>query len=138
MAVVGEKLDAAKLGDNVDIESEVGMIQEYLRGFNEDLEQARDLWLRYELSADDIGRLTEMLNPASLGLPRFADEEQGRRAFRQMAEIGKRLGQRDLLSAPPRQAFNGSIQAGPCWESPPAVERFIRRPEPAANGRSPR
>ena len=93
--MVGEKLDAAKLGENIDIDSEVEMIEEYLRGFNEDLEAARDLWLRYGLASDDIGRLTEMLNPASLGLPRFADEDQGRRTLRQMEEIGKRLGRRD-------------------------------------------
>jgi hypothetical protein len=93
--VVGDKLDAAQLGGNVDVDSEVDMIGEYLRGYNEDLEAARDLWLRYGLAADDIGRLTEMLNPASLGLPRFADEEQGRRALRQTSEIGKRLGRRD-------------------------------------------
>ncbi len=105
--VIGEKLDAAKQGENVDVDSEVGMIKEYLRGFNEDLEQARDLWLRYQLSADDIGRLTEMLNPASLGLPRFADEEQGRRALRQMTDIGKRLGQRDLAL--------GAVETGLQW-----------------------
>ena len=56
------------------------MIREYLRGYNEDLKQARDLWSGYGLAADDIGRLTEMLGPASLGLPAFADEEQGQRA----------------------------------------------------------
>jgi hypothetical protein len=72
------------------------MIEEYLRGYNEDLEAARAIWLRYDLPAADAARLEEMLNPSSLGLPRFVDEDEAKRAYRQLAQIGQRLGRRDF------------------------------------------
>ncbi len=88
----GEKLDALKIGEEADIDYEVEKIPWSTSGrYNDDLEAARDLWLRYDLFADDVARLNEMLTPASLGLPMFADEEQAARASQQIGEIGQRL-----------------------------------------------
>jgi hypothetical protein len=87
----GEKLDALKTGEQADIDYQVAKTKEYLWRYNDDLEAARDLWLRFDLSEDDIAHLNEMLTPVSLGLPMFADDGQAARASQQINEIGERL-----------------------------------------------
>jgi hypothetical protein len=94
LEVLGEKLDAAKPDEDVDVDYEVGRIIEHLRLYSDDLEAARSLWLRYQLPDEAIGRLHEMHTPISLGLPPFFDDAQAARERKQTADIGRKLNRR--------------------------------------------
>ncbi|HEX4143486.1 MAG TPA: hypothetical protein VHY91_08040 [Pirellulales bacterium] len=87
----GDKIDAAKPGEEADVEYEADMVHKHLFLYNEDLAVARDLWLRFNLSGDANSRLIEMHTPAGLGLPMFASPAQAERARQQGLAIGRRL-----------------------------------------------
>jgi hypothetical protein len=92
---VGQKLDAAKPGEEVDVEYDAAEVNEHLRLYNEDLAVARDVWLRMNLSSDGIARLTELHTPVGLGLPMFASPAQAERARQQRLAISRRLGEQN-------------------------------------------
>ena len=83
----GEKIDAAKPGEEADVEYEADMVQKHLFLYNEDLAVARDLWLRFNLSGDANSRLIAMHTPVGLGLPMFASPAQAQRMGQQLAAI---------------------------------------------------
>jgi hypothetical protein len=94
LEALGRKLDAAKLDQVVEIESEVDAIEKLIWRHNDALESARDTWLRYDLGSRAYDQLAAMTSPAALGLPMFVDEQQAERAKDQWKQIGKRLDQR--------------------------------------------
>ena len=87
LKAVGEKIDAAKPGEEVDLDYEAEMIQKHLFLYNEDLLVAGDVWLRFNLSSDGIARMTELINPMSLGLPMYSSPAQAERARQQRSAI---------------------------------------------------
>ncbi|HEX4147203.1 MAG TPA: hypothetical protein VHY91_27145 [Pirellulales bacterium] len=87
----GEKIDAAKPGEEADVDYEADMVQKHLFLYNEDLAVARDLWLRFNLSGNANSRLIAMHTPAGIGLPMFASPAQAERARQQGLAIGRRL-----------------------------------------------
>jgi hypothetical protein len=89
------KLSAARIGDSVDLEADVGEIGSLIIQYNAAMESARQAWLDYDLSGDSNTRMLDMRNPASFGLPAFTSENQRQRAARQIAQIGQRLRARD-------------------------------------------
>ena len=93
--VAGERIDAAKPGEEVDVDYEAAMVDKHLFLYNEDLLVAGDVWLRFNLSSDGIARMTELINPMSLGLPMFASPAQAERARQQRSEISHRLNQQN-------------------------------------------
>ena len=90
-----KKFDAAKPGEEVDIDYEAEMVQKHLFLYNEDLMVAGDVWLRFNLSSDGIARMTELINPMSLGLPMFASPAQAERARQQRSAISRRLNEQN-------------------------------------------
>jgi hypothetical protein len=95
LEALGQRLDAAKIDEEVDFDSEVDEIEGLIWRYNDALESARDAWLRDNLSGAANTRLSEMLTPLSLGLPMFTDDQQAQRAWRQATQIGDRLRARD-------------------------------------------
>lgn len=92
---LGNKLDGAKLDEAVDVEAEVDQIEELIWRYNNAVESALDAWLHDDLSRESSSRLNEMHTPASLGLPRFTDEDQAARALRQASQVAQRSRERD-------------------------------------------
>jgi hypothetical protein len=88
---LGQKIDGIELNANVDIDTEVNLIEEQIFLLNDALESARGSWLRGDLPALAYNRLIAIPLPAALGLPLFADAEQAARANRQRYEILQRL-----------------------------------------------
>jgi hypothetical protein len=91
LEVAGEKIDAAKPGEEADVEYEAEMVRKHLFLYNEDLAVARDLWLRFNLSGDANSRLDGMPAPVVLSLPAFATPAQAQRMGQQLAAINRRL-----------------------------------------------
>ena len=92
----GGRLDAAKLNETVDADTEVERCEELIWRYNDSLISARGAWLRDDLSGEANVRLLQMLTPASFGLPFFTDEQQAQEAMRQESQISERLGQRNV------------------------------------------
>jgi hypothetical protein len=97
LAALGQRLDKAKTGEEVDVEAEVAEIDNLIWSYHDALESAREAWLRNELSGRENDRLLTMPTPLSLGLPLFVDEGQAERAQRQQMEISRRLSGRDAM-----------------------------------------
>jgi len=95
LEALGQRLDSAKVGEEVDVDADADQIEDLIWRYNDALESARDAWLRDNLSGDANTRMLEMHTPASLGLPMFTDEEQAQRAAKQAGQIGDRLRIRD-------------------------------------------
>jgi len=95
LEALGQKLDASKIDELVDIDSEVDAVEELIWRYNDSIESARGIWLRENLSADDNTRLLQMSTPASFGLPLFLDESQADRSRSQLLQISQRLGVND-------------------------------------------
>ncbi len=93
---LGARLDAAKIGEAVDVDREADQVEELIWRYHDALESARDAWLRDDLKGDENTRLLQMRTPASLGLPLFLDDQQAERARRQEARISGRLGARNV------------------------------------------
>lgn len=55
LEALGGKLDAAKMDEEVDVDSEVDAIEKLIWRHNDALESARDAWLRDDLSREAIG-----------------------------------------------------------------------------------
>jgi len=91
LKAAGDKIDAAKPDEEVDLGYEAEMVQKHLFLYNEDLAVARDLWLRFNLSGDGNSALIAMHTPAGLGLPMFASPAQAERARQQGLAISRRL-----------------------------------------------
>ena len=91
---LGQKLEAAKLQEEVDVNAEVDQVEALIWRHNDAMESARDAWLRGDFGGNTFNRLTEARNPASLWLPMFVDKQQAERAKAQWKQIGKRLKQR--------------------------------------------
>ena len=87
LEALGRRLDAAALDEQVDVDSDVEAIEALIWAYNDAIESAQDAWLRGDLPDDALRRLNEMLTPASLGLPLFADEQQLQRRVRQGMQI---------------------------------------------------
>jgi hypothetical protein len=92
---LGARLDAAKLEQDVKVESDVDAIEELIWRYNDAIESAQDTWLRDDLSRDAISRLHQLPSPRGLGLPLFTDELQGQRIMRQGMQISRRLSGRN-------------------------------------------
>ena len=97
LQMLGGKLDAAKIDEQVVVEPEVDQVEELIWRYNDQLESARDIWLRDDLPGEANARLLAMSTPASFGLPTFTDDDQRARAHRQEMEISRRLRQRDIV-----------------------------------------
>ncbi len=95
LKVAGEKIDAAKPGEEVDLGYEAEMVNKHLFLYNEDLALACNVWLRFNLSSDGIARLTELVSPMSLGLPMFASPAQAERAREQRIAVTRRLNEKN-------------------------------------------
>ena len=93
LEALGEKLDGAEPGADVDVDQDVAQIEEQLFLYNDALESARDVWLRAEMPAEAYNRLTAIPSPAGIGLPLFSLTDQAKRADRQRARILQRLHQ---------------------------------------------
>ena len=96
LQALGAKLDAAKLDEQVDVETEVDAIETLIWSYNDALESARAAWLRDDLSGDATTRLNQMFTPLTFGLPLFTDQLQADRAQKQQLEISRRLSGRDV------------------------------------------
>jgi hypothetical protein len=94
LEALGQRLDAAKLDEEVDVDSDVDAIEALIWRHNDALERARDAWLRYDLGSRAFDRLTLMSSPAAFGLPLFADEQQAARAKVQWKQISERVDRR--------------------------------------------
>jgi TolA-binding protein len=95
LEALGEKLDGAKTGEQIEVDAEVDTVTDLIWRHNDAMESARDAWLHNNLSGDLIYRLNEMHTPLRFGLPWFIDDDQAARARKQQAQICQRLGQRD-------------------------------------------
>ncbi len=73
--------------------AEVDRIDALIRGYNEALERAREVWLRQRLSSAEYQRLLTLKGPLHLGLPAFTVDAQRQRAVEQQRRIFARLGQ---------------------------------------------
>ncbi|MGD9723218.1 MAG: hypothetical protein AB7O59_17935 [Pirellulales bacterium] len=93
---LAQKLDAAQLGEEVEVQAEVEAAEAAIWCYNDALESARDAWLRDDLDSDAMMRLYSMSSPASFGLPLFIDEQQAQRASDQELRINERMRQRNL------------------------------------------
>ena len=91
LKAAGDKIDAAKPDEEVDLGYEADMVRKHLFLYNEDLAVARDLWLRFSLSGDANSALIAMHTPVGLGLPMFASPAQADRARQQDLAINRRL-----------------------------------------------
>ena len=89
--VAGDKIDAAKPGEETDVGYEAMMAGKHLHLYNDDLIAARDTWLRYNLRPEAMSQMYGMLTPVALGLPACADPAQESRQREQTTEIGRRL-----------------------------------------------
>src|SRR5262249_53894711 len=96
LETLGAKLDAAKVDEVVDVDSEADAAEERIWLYHDALESARAEWLRGDLSGASYERLLALRTPASFGLPMFSDDEQARRARDQEAAIGRRLRARNV------------------------------------------
>jgi hypothetical protein len=75
LEALGRKLDAAKVDEEVDVDSEVDAIEALIWRHNDALESAREVWLRQNLGSRAFDHLTLMFSPAAFGLPVFTDEQ---------------------------------------------------------------
>ncbi|MEX0679539.1 MAG: hypothetical protein WD063_20870 [Pirellulales bacterium] len=91
---LGQKLDAAKADETVEVETEVDTIENLIWQYNDALESAREAWLDDDLGGDTYDRLVLLSTPRAFNLPLFTDERQAQRAKQQEIRIGQRLGQR--------------------------------------------
>ena len=97
LEALGNKLDAARADEHVDVEAEVDQIDYLIWHYNDSLESAGEAWLRENGSGDDIRRLYEMPTPARFFLPASTDEAQEQRCLTQGLRISERLGQHDVV-----------------------------------------
>jgi hypothetical protein len=93
---LGNKLDAAKVGENTEVEDEADAVEALIFRYNDAIESARDHWLRDDLAGNLNARLLGILNPRSFGLPAFVDDAQAERARKQERAISQRLGERNV------------------------------------------
>jgi hypothetical protein len=93
---LGARLDAAKIGETVDVDTQADQVEELIWRYHDALESARDAWLRDDLSGEANARLLSLRTPATFGLPLFLDDQQAERARRQEAHISGRLGARNV------------------------------------------
>lgn len=87
LEALGQKLDAAPLEEEVDVDAEADAIEALILQFNDSIESAQDAWLRYDLSHEAMSRLESMATPASLGLPMHFDADQSSRLNHQRLQI---------------------------------------------------
>ena len=91
LQALGQKLDAAEIGEEVEVESAVDAIEALIWSHHDALEKARGAWLQHNLSHFVYPRIEQVSSPTSLNLPKFVDEQQERRATQQIKQIGRRL-----------------------------------------------
>ena len=89
LSSLGAKLDAAKVNEIVDVDSEVDAVAEQIWLFNDAIESALDSWILDDLPLDVLNRIYELPVPNSIRLPRFVDAEQEERERRQRLEVIK-------------------------------------------------
>jgi hypothetical protein len=94
VALFSQKLDATAVGESVEVDADLDAIEDLIWRHNDALESARDTWLREDLKGDTYNQLALMNDPTSVGLPRFIDDDQPRRAKAQWEKISDRLDQR--------------------------------------------
>jgi len=94
VGLFAQKLDAAGDGESLEVDADLDTIETLIWKHNDVLESARDLWLREDLEGDTYNQLAIMSDPTSVGLPRFIDDDQPRRAKVQWERISARLDQR--------------------------------------------
>ncbi len=94
VGLFAQKLDAAGDGESIEVDADLDAIETLIWMHNNVLESARDLWLREDLGGDTFNQLALMSDPTSVGLPRFIDDDQPRRAKAQWERISARLDQR--------------------------------------------
>lgn len=93
----GQRLDAAKIGEAVDVEGDVDAVEDRIWRYNDAIESALDAWLRDNLPGDALMRVYALPTPGKFALPHFVDGSQLERYRRQAAQIGQRLGKSDVL-----------------------------------------
>jgi|GEM_PF-3113652 len=94
VALFSQKLDGAAVGESIEVDADLDAIEDLIWRHNDALESARDIWLRADLKGNTYNRLAMMSDPTSVGLPRFIDDDQPRRAKAQWERISARLGER--------------------------------------------
>ncbi len=96
------KIDYAPINAPKEVHAEVDRIDALIRGYNEAIERAREVWLRERLSSAEYQRLLTLKGPLHLGLPAFTDAQR-QRAVEQQRRIFARLGQgsQTLPETPP-------------------------------------
>jgi hypothetical protein len=93
---LGRRLDAARLDQEIDVDTDVERCEELIWRYNDSLISARAAWLRDDLSGEALARLAQLLTPRTFGLPPFTDEQQEHETTRLERQISARLGQRNV------------------------------------------
>jgi hypothetical protein len=97
LEALGPRLDAAREGESVDVETDVDRVEELIWCYHDALESARAEWLTEDLAGSAMERLQSLHTPASFGLPFYTDEQQVQRATQQERKINERLRRRNVV-----------------------------------------
>jgi outer membrane biosynthesis protein TonB len=93
----GSQLDASKPDEEVDATPAVDRVDELIWSYNNEIESARDAWLRDSLSGALNDRLLSLKTPLMYGLPWFTEAAQEQRAMLQGMQISRRLQGRNTV-----------------------------------------